>query len=158
MADVFLKMSRLPVIPVPVNLRNRMMAVHVKDLVRAASFLAQREDTAGQEYNITDDSHYAYCDFTRFLASCLGKKTIPVYVPALLLESSAWVASLASEALARFTKTRPLLEKDTVYYLTFDFYPSNEKIKALGFRFLYPDTKDGVREVVSELRTEKYLF
>jgi hypothetical protein len=49
------------------------------------------------------------------------------------------------------------LEKDTVYYLTFDFYPTNEKIKALGFRFLYPDTKRGVCEVITDLRKENFL-
>jgi nucleoside-diphosphate-sugar epimerase len=157
MADVFLHVSRAPVIPVPVNLRNRMMAVHVKDVARAASFLAQREGSLGQEYNITDDSHYTYADFVRFLASALGKRTIPVYVPRPLLKSAAWTASLTSEAIARLRATRPLLEKDTVYYLTFDFFPTNEKIKAIGFRFLYPDTEQGVREVIAELRKEGSL-
>lgn len=157
MADVFVRMNKLPVVPVPVNLHNRMMAVHVKDVVRAASFLAQREDTPGHEYNVTDDSHYTYAEFTRFVASALGKKTVPVYVPVPLLKQAAWTASLLSEAIGRVFGTRPLLEKDTVYYLTFDFCPTNVKIKKLGFEFLFPDTKEGVTEVIRELKRYGFL-
>ncbi len=157
MADVFARLNKLPVVPVPVNLKNRMMAVHVKDVVRAASFLAQREDAVGQEYNITDDSHYTYAEFVRFVASALQKKTVSVYVPMPVLRYAAWSTSLLAEAIGRLTNTRPLIEKDTVYYLTFDFLPTNAKIKQLGFEFLFPDTSQGVSTVIKEMKREGTL-
>ena len=157
MADLFRRLDGLPVVPVPRNHRQRVMSVHVKDVARAAVFLAGREETVGEEYNITDDGRYPTHAFIALFAGALGKKTVPVYVPVALLKASAWMAGYGSLALARLTGGRPILEKDTVYYLTFDFLPSNDKIKSLGFTFLHPDPATGIPEAIAGLRREGFL-
>ncbi len=124
-------MNRLPVVPIPMNHTQRVMSVHVKDVVRAASFVAEKEETAGEEYNITDDGRYSSSAFLSLLAEALGKRTLPVLVPRALVKTRAWMAV--------------------------DFVPSNSKIKSLDFRFVFPDPRSGIPETIEELRREGYL-
>jgi hypothetical protein len=41
--------------------------------------------------------------------------------------------------------------------LTFDFVPSNSKIRSLDFRFAFPDPRSGIPETIEELHREGYL-
>ena len=157
LAELFVRLQWAPFVPIPRNLNNRVMSVHVKDVVRAATFLAEREDAAGEEFNLTDDSRYTTYEFVSIVARSLGKRTVPVLFPKGLLKAGAWLAAYGSLGVAGLLKKRPWLEKDTVYYLTFDFIPSNKKIKSMGFRFLYPDPALGIPETVESYRLEGYL-
>ncbi len=130
-AGVIRRVSRLPVVPVPMNRTRRAMSVHVKDVARAASFVAQRQDTLGEEYNLTDDGRYTTRAFLALLAEALGKRSVPVPASRSLLKGGAW--------------------------LTVDFVPSNSKIKSLDFRFVFPDPRSGIPETIEELRREGYL-
>jgi nucleoside-diphosphate-sugar epimerase len=135
LTEVLRRLNRLPVVPVPVNHMQRVSSVHVKDLVRAASFVAEKEETAGEEYNITDDGRYSFAAFLSLLAQGLGKRTLPILAPRALVKAGAWIAALGS----------------------FDFVPSNSKIKSLDFRFVHPDPSSGIPETIEELRREGYL-
>jgi len=157
LAELFRRLNRLPVVPIPLDRGQRVMSVHVKDVVRAASFVAQREETVGEDYNITDDGRYTSSAFLSLLAEALGKRTVPVFAPRALVKAGAWMTAWGSLGWARVRRRRPWLGKDMVYYLTFDFVPSNSKIKALDFRFLFPDPSSGIPETVGELRREGYL-
>jgi nucleoside-diphosphate-sugar epimerase len=133
------------------------MSVHVKDVVRAASFVAQRETTIGEEYNITDDGTYTSSAFFSLVAEVLGKKTLPIPVPGILVKAGGQLAARGSTGWARLRDRRPWLARETVTYLTFDFVPSNSKIKSLDFRFVFPDPSSGIPETIKELRREGYL-
>jgi len=139
LAEVLRRMNRLPVVPIPMNHTQRVMSVHVKDVVRAASFVAEKEETAGEAYNITDDGRYSSRAFLSLLAEALGKRTVPVLAPRALVKAGA------------------RLGKDMVFLPTVDFVPSNSKIKSLDFRFVFPDPSSGIPEAIEELRREGYL-
>jgi UDP-glucose 4-epimerase len=138
-AEVICRMNRLPVVLIPMNHTQRVMSVHVKDVVRAASFVAEKEEAAGEEYNITDDGRYSSRAFLSLLAEVLGKRTLPVLVPRALVKAGTW------------------LGKDMVSLPTVDFVPSNSKIKSLDFRFVFPDPRSGLPETIEELRQEGHL-
>lgn len=157
LAGLFARIQRAPFVPVPRNLTNRVMSVHVKDVVRAASYLAEREDAAGEEFNITDDGRYTTYEFLSLVARSLGKRTVPIFVPGGPLKAGAWLAAYGSLGIARLFKKRPWLGKDMVYYLTFDFLPSNAKIKSRGFHFACPDPASGILETIESYRREGYL-
>jgi nucleoside-diphosphate-sugar epimerase len=157
LAGVFRRLNRLPVVPVPRNRTQRVMSVHVKDVVRAASFVAQRKETLGEEYNITDDGGHTCCAFLTLVAEALGKKTLPIPVPGAVVKAGGRLTAWGSTGWARMRNRQPWLEKDMVTYLTFDFVPSNSKIKSLGFRFVFPDPSSGIPETIKELRREGYL-
>jgi nucleoside-diphosphate-sugar epimerase len=156
-AEFLLGLNRLPVVPVPVNQTRKVASVHVKDVVRAASFLALREEAAGQEYNVTDDGRYSFSGFLRLLSRTIGKPTVPVLAPRALVKAGAWLAARMTRISAPAGMGGPGRGKEMVYDLAFDFVPSNSKIKALDFRFLFPDPGTGIPETVQELRREGYL-
>lgn len=157
LAEVLRRLNRLPVVPVPMNHTQRVMSIHVKDVVRAASFVAQKEETVGEEYNITDDGRYPFCDFLSLLAKSLGKRTVPVLAPKTLVKAGAWLTAQGSMGRAWHGNKRPRLPRDMVYYLTFDFVSCNSKIKSLDFRFLFPDPGSAIPRTITELRREGYL-
>ena len=157
MSDLFRRLDLLPVVPIPRNLTNRVLSIHVKDVVRAASFVAQQDACEGEEYNLTDDSLYSTSTFLSLVASALGKKTVPVLIPRFLIRASAWTVAFVSLAMSRLPNVRPLLENDSVCDLAHDFFPSNQKIRSLGFSFRYPDPKQGIAETVQALRAEGFL-
>lgn len=157
LAEVLRRMNRLPVVPIPMNHTQRVMSVHVKDVVRAASFVAEKEETAGEEYNITDDGRYSYCAFLSLVAEALGKRTLPVLVPRALLKAGAWLASCGSMGWGRARNRGRGPGKGRVSFPTVDFVPSNSKIKSLDFRFVFPDPRSGIPETIEELRREGYL-
>jgi nucleoside-diphosphate-sugar epimerase len=156
-AEFLLGLHRLPFVPVPVNRVRKVASVHVKDVVRAASFLALREEAAGQEYNVSDEGRYSFSGFLRLLARALGKPTVPVLAPRALVKAGCWLAAGISGGSAPAGRGGPGRGKEMVYDLVFDFVPSNSKIKALDFRFLFPDPGTGIPETVQELRREGYL-
>ncbi len=125
------RLNGLPRVPVPVSGAHRAMSVNVKDVARAASFVARREDAVGEEYNLTDDGRYTTRDFLVLLAEALGKRTLSVPASGFFLQAGSW--------------------------LSVDFVPSNSKIKSLDFRFEYPDPRSGIPETVEELHREGYL-
>ena len=157
LAELFRRLDRLPVVPVPMNQTQRVMSVHVKDVVRAASFVAERQETRGETYNITDDGRCTCCAFLSLVAEALGKKTVPIPAPRILVRAGARLAARASTGWARARNRRPWLGRDVARCLAFDFVSSNSKIKSLDFRFVYPDPSSGIPETVEELRREGYL-
>jgi nucleoside-diphosphate-sugar epimerase len=157
LSEMVRRLNRLTFVPVPVNQTQRVTSVHVKDVVRAASLVARKEETIGEEYNISDDGRYTFCAFMSLIAEALVKKTLPVLAPRFLVKRVAGRTARGSGDRARAENRRPWTGKDTVYGLTFDFVPSNGKIKSLGFRFLCPDPGSGIPETIEELRREGYL-
>jgi len=49
------------------------------------------------------------------------------------------------------------IEADTIQYLNRDFTYSNEKLKATGYRFVYPDPRPGLRDTLQWYRQEGWL-
>ena len=156
-AGILRRLNRLPVVPVPMSHTQRVMSVHVKDVARAASFVAQREESLGEEYNITDEGQYSTRAFLSLVAEALGKRTVPVPAPRALVKTGAWLAAWGGVGWARMRNRRPWVATDMVCHLTFDFGPLNSKIKSLDFRFVFPDPDSGIPETIKELRREGYL-
>jgi nucleoside-diphosphate-sugar epimerase len=139
-----------PVVVVPACLKFRMPTIHVHDVCGAALFLAQSRDAEGEVFNVNDDSQMKVVEFFEFIASETGKKLVKI--PVLNAKTLKFVATLAARG-ARLVSTYithkpPSIEEDTVAYMDEDFVYSNEKLKSLGYKFIYPDVRDGVRNTL----------
>jgi hypothetical protein len=97
-----------------------------------------------------DDSRYTLKELIYFTAQLLPKVKIYGQVPFSLI---AFLAGLV-EWVAKKTGRKPQFEKDLVEYLNYSFLLSNQKIKKLGFKFLYPDLKLGMKETIEWYRKE----
>lgn len=157
--DIILKINKAPILPVPVNLKNKVTCVHVKDVCRAALFVAGKKRAIGEAYNIVDGTPLDVKQFTLFIASLLSKPVFLFYVPVpiliLLANFNADLSALLDKLI--FKDGRYLIEKPLVNYIRYDYVFSNEKIKKLGFKFNYPDYRIGLLETIKWYRKKKLL-
>jgi nucleoside-diphosphate-sugar epimerase len=127
--------------------------VHVRDVVGAALFLAERKEAIGEVYNIADDSHYTNEELLLYVAELLGVKMYKFHIPAPLVELVAgwyeWRAKMRGE--------KPLIVRDAVKYLFHNYWLDNSKIKKLGYKLLYPDTKVGLMETIKWYKDKRLL-
>ncbi len=128
--------------------------VHVSDVCRAMLHVAEKPETIGEAYNIADDSRMTTEDLFRLVSrELLGHEKPFLHVPPRLMLRVADVAQLA----ARTFGTRPLLERATLEYLSFDRVWSNAKLKATGFRFDYPTCEQGLKETLTWYKENGWL-
>ncbi len=127
-----------------------MPMIHVEDLVRAAVFLANREDAFGEAYNIAADPTTQE-EWLAFMFQELGVQysTIPIWWPVYKVFAKVfewWGES--QEKRARRLGTRPKIDMPMAHYVIHQYYFSNEKLKDLGFKFKYGDFKSGTRQTI----------
>jgi len=147
--------ARLPFLAIPSNMNTRAPFVNIKDVCESLFFLAQKDEAVGEAYNIVDDSSYTVYEFFKYLAFLLGKPffTLPP-VPAAHLKFRGKIAAKLSEAVSRLTREKPMIEEGYLIYVGNDFRFSNEKLKSLGYQFIYPDVKEGIKETIAWYREE----
>lgn len=134
---------------IPRNFTARVPFTHVHDLCDAAIFLASRNDTIGEAYNIVDDSSYSLAEVIRIVAGARGYRAYWVMpVPIWLVRQLAYIAGFCMRQLSRITRRPPVIETQAVKLLGVDHWYSNEKLKSLGFHCRYPDAKPGLVETV----------
>lgn len=142
------------------NYGNRLPFVNVTDVVRCALFVAPKEETIGEVYNIIDDSHHTSADMFTHIAKLTGAHLTPLWVWPPLYETfirMAYKLFYGRAEKLRDRKKRPLFDPDTLLYGINDYWFSNEKIKKLGFKLTYPDVKTGIVTAVEWLRKEEII-
>jgi len=127
-----------------------MPMIHVKDLVRAAIFLSQKEEAVCEIFNVINDSPLQE-HFLEFLYNELGTTFSVIPMPWFLFKLlSKFIYFLAKrkEKKANQLGIRPKFDLPMVEYLTHQFYFSNKKLKDLGFNFQYNDFRKGIFETI----------
>ncbi len=150
-----------PKIPVPTKLKVRLPSVSVKDVANAGLFLleAPDEDTDGEIFNVIDDSNILMPEFLAYIAGLLGRETIYINIPIhkpTIMQLGYFTADLSQFISKHITHKRPLFEKATVNYIAYDYIYSNEKLKSIGYKFIYPDCRVGLIEVIDWIKTENF--
>ncbi len=151
--------ARMKVVAVPSNFTARIPFVHVRDVARAALHVAEDDRAVGEVFNVSDDSLMSRVDFMRAIAGITGARFVelpPVPVAAVrpILLTAARVARLISK---HATHTPPALEEDCVASFGIDLVFSNDKLKGLGFDYLYPDARVGIEETIAWYREQGWL-
>ncbi|MHA1299989.1 MAG: NAD-dependent epimerase/dehydratase family protein [Candidatus Helarchaeota archaeon] len=133
----------------PKKKRLALPLVHVKDLVRAAIFLSEKEEAIGETYNVIADI-FEQDEALEFIYRLLSVNywNIPVWWPLYKLFTKIlfWIAG-RKQKKAKKMGTRPVFDLPMVGYLWQNFRFSNKKLKDLGFEFMYPDFRVGIKEV-----------
>lgn len=137
----------------PRKKRLRVPMVHVQDLVQIALFLYEykpKEKVIGEAYNGICDCGFQD-EYIEFLCEAMNVKysRIPVWWPfyKAVAKLAMWVTA-RQENRARKKGVRPRFEASMAGYLNHQYYFSNQKIKNLGYKFIYPDFKKGVLETL----------
>jgi nucleoside-diphosphate-sugar epimerase len=134
----------------PSNRKLMMPMIHVEDLVRAAIFLANRSDSVWEAYNIIADSTTEE-EWMEFVFQELGIYYFRVPIPWWGYKVAARVLDkilMKNVEKARKKGVRPKIDPPMIEYITHNYYFSNAKLKATGFKFLYPDFMSGTRQTI----------
>ncbi|MFO7796108.1 MAG: NAD-dependent epimerase/dehydratase family protein [Promethearchaeati archaeon] len=127
-----------------------MPMIHVKDLVRAAIFLSQKEEAVCEIFNVINDSPLQE-HFLEFVYNELGITFSVIPMPWFffkLLSKFIYFLAKRKEKKANQLGIRPKFDLPMVEYLTHQYYFSNKKLKDLGFNFQYNDFRKGVFETI----------
>ena len=157
MATILFLMAKFPILPFPVNLDNRMVGVSVRDVCRAALFLADQPKAIGEAYNVIDNSSYTMREFAEHVCPLMGVRILPIFIPRELFFLFGNQVADISRSVGKIFHTRPFVEKDMVYYLKAIYSFSNEKLRSLGFEFEHPDLLEGLTETIQWYKENHYL-
>ncbi len=142
---------------IPANFKFTFPSVHAVDICRAAMHLAQYPGAVGEDYIINDDSNLTAVEVIKFSAETLGK---PFYllppVPIELARAGIVGISLLSQYLSKLGIKLPI-EPELSFMFGYDMACSNEKLKSTGFKFKYPDFREGMREAIRWYEEEGLL-
>jgi dihydroflavonol-4-reductase len=138
---------------VPLDLRNYLMVnCHVRDIGRAAYFLAQREDAVFEDYNVSDPTVISQLDFLKIGMLLTGRKVhlVPFLRMPWLLPLGIWSSRYLRWLDSRFPRYRRIRiwEESSARYLSSSYWISSRKLQDLGFVWEYPDFKLGLRDMV----------
>lgn len=135
---------------IPRNFTFRMPTVHVRDVCRAALFLAENPKTDGESYALNDDSQTTTVEYFQLIARLTGRpfKALPPMPLGLVRFNLRLAASLGKWRHKIFGGSPPKFEKDSVKYFGVDYICSNKKLKDAGFVFQYPDFAKGLEETL----------
>jgi nucleoside-diphosphate-sugar epimerase len=137
----------------PLDLRNYLMVnCHVRDIGGAAYFLASREDTVFEDYNVSDSTVISQLEFLMISALLVGRKVhlIPILRMPWLQPAGIWSARHMRWLERRFESYQRIRiwEESSARYLSSSYWISSNKLKALGFEWEYSDFRLGLRDTV----------
>lgn len=134
-------------------------SVHVLDLVRAASFVAEKEEAVGQAYNVLSDC-IPQPEFMEFLYQALGVPYlhVPIWWPLYKFFAAQGLEVVKRiDTRARKKGLRPKVDVPMIEYITHQYWFSNQKLKDLGYQFVYQNPKRGIWEYITWCKERGWL-
>jgi len=158
-AQLLLGAAKMSLPVVPANFTTPIPFVHALDVCRAALFLADHPEAEGQVFNVDDGTEMSQVEFFRYVAALQGRAALvlPSPIPPAALRRALVPVARLAQGLAGLLGARSPLEADSVDYVGRDVRYSTEKLKALGFEFTWPDSRDGIRETLDWYRDQGWL-
>ncbi|GAA4219592.1 NAD-dependent epimerase/dehydratase family protein [Sphingomonas endophytica] len=101
--DLFRAARRTGVVPIPP--RGRLSIIHVADLARLLLALAEAPGD-GAVYEASDGHPLSYADFARAIGAAVGRRAVPLPLPAALLRTAARADRLLRGRKAKLTADR----------------------------------------------------
>ncbi len=147
---------RMKTLAIPRNFNFRIPTVHVRDVCRAALFLAENPATDGESYFTNDDSRTTTVEYFEIMSRLTGKpfRKLPPAPIGLIKSNLLMAAAFGRWRKKLFGGPLPQFERDTVKYFGIDFVCSNEKLKAAGFHFQYPTFEAGLKDTLPWYREQ----
>lgn len=127
---------------------------HVRDVVGAARFLMHHPRSAGEAFNVADDTLITVQDLLNILAPHLDARIFNVQLPQWGLRLLSWWNARRSHKTGR----TPRIERHALVTLMHDTFMSNRKLKDAGYTLRYPDAVLGMVETISWYKAHNWLW
>jgi UDP-glucose 4-epimerase len=109
----------------------------------AVVHLSQLDEAVGKAFNIADDSRPTVEAALTIAARTFGTKPPRLHLPIAVVKAFARVDGAISRMRGRIAD----LEYDAVRYLDSDYVVDNTALKATGYKLLYPDFEESMRQM-----------
>jgi len=159
---IILAMARGLIRGVLTDARNYINAsVHVEDVARFACFVAQRQESIGEDYNVVDSSVISQHEFLMYIGLLTGRqlRNVP-FIPIWLARWIFLVVAYVWGGLDRHLGVPRLriIEPQSVQYIGSSYWLSNRKSRATGFEYRFDDVRDGLVDTVTWFREVGWLY
>lgn len=138
------------VVSVPSNFTARVPFIHVKDVAGAAVHVLDANKTSNEIFNVNDDSRYSTIEVMRIVAAAFNRPfmLLPPIPISPVRDIMRFIAGLDKLIAKKTGKKLTNLEKDMLGFFGKDFVYTNDKLKGTGYKFLYPDPKQGILDTI----------
>ncbi|HEY3359409.1 MAG TPA: NAD(P)-dependent oxidoreductase [Polyangia bacterium] len=150
--------AKMPVAAMPSSFTGHIPFVHVRDVCRAALHLAESKAAENQAFNLNDDTIMTTVEFFKYVAGLTGHRFVEL--PALpIMKVRAAILGIMDlvTAFTEIANLPPAVERGPIEFLGKDFAYANDKLKSTGYKFLYPDARDGIRDTIAWYKQEGWL-
>jgi nucleoside-diphosphate-sugar epimerase len=128
---------------IPGTGRQLLSNVRAEDVAAAAEHLSFLDDAVGRAFNVADDSHPTLEEALVLAAKAFRTKPPKLRLPIELVKIAARADGYFSSRRGRI----PDLETDAVRYLVADYVVDNARLKATGYKFIYADFAESMRQM-----------
>jgi nucleoside-diphosphate-sugar epimerase len=146
---------------VPVDSKNYItVSVNIEDMAGFAVYIADKKFAIGEDYNVVDDSIVSYHEFMHYLGLLLGRRMydIPFLNMRRMQPLMIAAAKLWTELEERYGVRRiRVFEVGSATYMSSSYWISNRKTKDAGYKYRYPDVREGMRDTVDWFRRVGWL-
>lgn len=156
--QLILQAAGMKLAAAPRNLTGRIPWVHVRDVCSAALHLAVTPQAADDLYNLSDDTNMGTAEFFRYVAGLTGHKYVDLpALPIVELKPALVAFAGALQRILGHLGVPSPIEADPLEYLGEDWKYSNARLKATGYKFIYPEARDGLRDAIAWYRDNGWL-
>ncbi len=134
---------RTSITAIPGSGRQLLSNVRAEDVAAAVVHLSHFDEAVGKAFNIAEDSHPTLEEALTIAARTFGARPPRLHLPIALVKAFARMDGFISKVKGRI----PDLEYNAVRYLGSDYVVDNSALKATGYKFIYPDFEESMRQM-----------
>ena len=131
------------IMAIPGSGRQLLSNVRAEDVAAAVVHLSHLDEAVGKAFNIAEDNHPTLEEALTIAARTFGARPPRLHLPIALVKAFARMDGFISKVKGRI----PDLEYDAVRYLGSDYVVDNSALKATGYKFIYPDFEESMRQM-----------
>jgi nucleoside-diphosphate-sugar epimerase len=135
---------------IPGNGRQLLSNVRAEEVAAAVYHLSLSDIAVGQAFNLAEDTHPTLEEALVMSSKAFGTRPPQLHLPLWLVQAVARVNKVVSARKGRI----PDLELDAVKYLYDDYVVDNSKLKSTGYRMIYPDFRESMKQMGQWYRSE----
>lgn len=128
---------------IPGSGRQLLSNIRAEDVAAAVEYLSRLDDAVGQAYNLAEDTYPTIEEALALAASAFKTKPAKLHLPLWLVKIAARIDGSISARKGKI----PDLEYDAVNYLYHDYVVDNSKLKKYGYKLIYPDFRESMRQM-----------
>lgn len=128
---------------IPGSGRQLLSNIRAEDVAAAVEYLSRLDNAVGQAYNLAEDTYPTIEEALALAASAFKTKPAKLHLPLWLVKIAARIDGSISARKGKI----PDLEYDAVNYLYHDYVVDNSKLKKYGYKLIYPDFRESMRQM-----------